>query len=63
MAGRRGVAGALTIAVCAAILVVSGYFAILYFEHTQVALPLILVAVVCAAIIAGTVNGMRKGPR
>jgi hypothetical protein len=63
MPRQRGVAGALTIAVCGVILVLSGYFAVVYFEHTQVALPLILVAVVCAAIIVATITAMWKGPR
>lgn len=63
MLGHRGLARALTIVVSGMILVVAGYFAALYFEHTHLALPLILVAVVCAAIIAATVTATWKGPR
>ena len=63
MSNRGRVLGVLTILVCGTIFLACGLFAILFFEHTQVSVPLILIAIVCAAIIAGTVNGMRKRPR
>ena len=63
MRDHRPLLGVLTVLVCGAILLACGFFAILFFEHTQVSVPLILIAIMCAAIIAGTINGMRKGPR
>jgi hypothetical protein len=63
MRDRRRLFGVLTIALCGAIFLACGFFAGLFFEHTQVAVPLILIAIVCAAIIAGTVKAMRKGSR
>jgi hypothetical protein len=63
MRGRHRLLGLLTIVVCGAIFLACGFFAILFFEHTQVSVPLVLIAIVCAAIIAGTVKAMRKGPR
>ncbi|WP_119303040.1 hypothetical protein [Dongia deserti] len=60
MRENRGLVGVLVIAICGAVLLVSGFYAIVYFEHTHVSVPLILVAVVCAAIMAGTAKAMRK---
>jgi hypothetical protein len=55
--------GVLVVAICGVILLVSGFCAILFFKHTEVSVPLILTAVVCAAIIFGILRAMRNGPR
>jgi hypothetical protein len=55
--------GVLAIAICSVILLVSGFCAIVFFKHTEISVPLILTAVVCAAIIFGILMAMRKGRR
>jgi hypothetical protein len=55
--------GVLAIAICAVVLLVSGYCAILFYKHTEVSVPLFLTAAVCAAIIFGILKAMGKGPR
>lgn len=63
MRGHRGLLGVLVIAICGIVLLVSAFYAFAYFEHTHIAVPLILVAIVCAAIITGTVKAIRKKSR
>jgi hypothetical protein len=55
--------GILVIIVCGAVLLVSGYCAIVFFRYPQASVPLVLTAVVCAAIIFGILKAMRRGPR
>jgi hypothetical protein len=63
MRERLGLLGVLVIAICGVVLLVSAFYAIVFFEHTHISVPFILIAVVCAAIMAGTVKAMRKRPR
>lgn len=55
--------GILVIAICGVILLVSGFCGILFFKHTEVSVPLLLTAVVCAAVIFGIVRALRNGSR
>jgi hypothetical protein len=63
MRGGRALLHLLVIALCAAVLLVAGYQAIVHFEQTHISVPLMLVAIVCAAVIAGTIGAMFKRPR
>jgi hypothetical protein len=54
--------GVLIIIVCAIVLAISGFCAIIFFDHGEVSGPLILTASVCAAIIFGITWGLRKAP-
>ena len=55
--------GVLVIVICGVVLLVSGFCGILFFEHSELSVPLLLTAVVCAAVIFGIVKALRNGPR
>ena len=63
MRENRRLKRVLVIAISSFVLLVSAFYALLYFAHTHVSVPLMLVAVICAAIIAGTLRSMKKGSR
>jgi hypothetical protein len=56
------IVGVLMIVVCAIVLAVSGFCAIIFIGHSEISGPLILTAVVCAAIIFGIVRALWKVP-
>lgn len=58
-----GVIGVLVIAVCAIVLVISGYCAVIFLGHPDISGPLFLTAIVCAAIIFGILTMMKGGRR
>lgn len=58
-----GLLGILAIVVCGTVLLISGFCAIVFLQHTSISVPLILTAVACIAIIFGIVKAMRKGRR
>jgi hypothetical protein len=61
MRRHRRLLGLLTIGVSGTLLAVSGFFALLLFEHTHIFVPLMVVAVLCIAVLVATVKVMRNG--